>query len=385
MLKTMMRRASKVATVAAAGLLAMSVQAADPIRIGSFLSVTGPASFLGDPELKTLEMYVDKINEDGGVIGRPLELVHYDDAGNASNARNFASRLIRSDRVDIIVGGSTTGATMAAVPMVEQAKIPFISLAGAVVITTPVKKWVFKTPQSDRMAAERVLADMKSRGLTKIGLISGTGGFGSSGREQTLAVAKEMGIEILADETYSGSDTDMTAQLTSIRSNKDVQAILNFGFGQGPAIVTRNYAQLGIKRPFYQSHGVASDGFLELAGSSAEGLRLPASPLLVPDSLPDSDPQKAVVQAYKSDYEARWNAKVSTFGAYAYDGLMLAVAAIEKAGSTDKAAVRDALESIQGHVGVTGTFNMSPDDHNGLTADSFRILEVHNGGWKLVN
>jgi branched-chain amino acid transport system substrate-binding protein len=386
MFKNITRRASKFAAIAAAGLLAMNVQAADPIRIGSFLAVTGPASFLGDPELKTLEMYVDKINKDGGVLGRQLELIHYDDAGNASKARNFASRLIRSDRVDIIVGGSTTGATMAAVPMIEQAKIPFISLAGAVVITTPVKKWVFKTPQSDRMAAERILNDMKSRGLTKIGLISGTGGFGSSGREQTLAVAKEMGgIEIVADETYSGSDTDMTAQLTNIRNTKGVQAVLNFGFGQGPAIVTRNYAQLGIDLPFYQSHGVASDGFLELAGSSAEGLRLPASPLLVPESLPESDPQKPVVEAYKKAYEDRWNSKVSTFGAYAYDGLMLAVEAIEKAGTTDKAAVRDALESIQGHVGVTGTFNMSPDDHNGLDADSFRILEVHDGGWKLIN
>lgn len=386
MFKKITRRASKVAAIAAAGLLAMNVQAADPIRIGSFLSVTGPASFLGDPELKTLEMYVEKINKEGGVLGRQLELIHYDDAGNASKARNFASRLIRSDRVDIIVGGSTTGATMAAVPMVEQAGVPFISLAGAVVITNPVKKWVFKTPQTDRMAAERVLMDMRERGLTKVGLISGTGGFGSSGREQTLAAAKAMGgIEIVADETYGGSDTDMTAQLTNIRGTDGVQTVLNFGFGQGPAIVTRNYAQLGIELPFYQSHGVASDGFLELAGNSAEGLRLPASPLLVPESLPESDPQKPVVEAYKSEYEAHWNTKVSTFGAYAYDGLMLAVEAIEKAGSTDKAAVRDALENIKGHVGVTGTFNMTPDDHNGLQANSFRILEVRDGGWKLID
>lgn len=386
MFKTITRCASRFVAIAAVSLLAMNVHAADPIRIGSFLSVTGPASFLGDPELKTLQMYVEKINEEGGVLGRQLELVHYDDAGNASKARNFASRLIRSDRVDIIVGGSTTGATMAAVPMVQQARIPFISLAGAVVITTPVKEWVFKTPQSDYMAAVRILNDMKSRGLSKVGLISSTGGFGSSGREQTLKAVKEIGgIEIVGDETYSGSDTDMTAQLTNLRGIEGVDTILNFGFGQGPAIVTRNYDQLGIELPFYQSHGVASDGFLEMAGDSAEGLRLPASPLLVPGSLPESDPQKPVVEAYKSEYEERWDAKVSTFGAYAYDGLMLAVAAIEKAGTTDKAAVRDALESIQGHVGVTGTFNMSADDHNGLKADSFRILEVQDGSWKLIN
>ena len=384
MSKKILRRAGFLAVTLAASIFT-GVHAAEPIKIGSFLSVTGPASFLGDSELKTLEMYVESINEAGGVIGRPLKLLHYDDAGDASAARNFASRLIRSDRVDIIVGGSTTGTTMAAVPLVEQARVPFISLAGAVVITDPVKPWVFKTPQSDRAAAERVLRDIKSRGLTKVALISGTDGFGRSGREQTLAIAGDVGVEIVADVTYSPTDTDMTAQLTRIRNTADVEAVFNFGFGQSPAIVTRNYSQLGIKLPFYQSHGVASDRVLELLGDEGEGLRLPASPLLVPDSLPDSDPQKAVVQSYKTLYEKRWNMQVSTFGGYAHDGLMIAVAAIEKAGSTDREAVRKALESIQGHVGVTGIFNMSSEDHNGLSPDSFRILEVKNGQWKLIN
>lgn len=384
MLKKIAHVMGKSTAVLALGF-AMSTQAAEPIKIGSFLSVTGPASFLGDPELKTLEMYVEKINANGGVIGRPLKLIHYDDVGNASAARDFASRLIRSDRVHIIVGGSTTGTTMAAVPLAVQARVPFISLAGAVVITSPVNPWVFKTPQSDRVAAERILSDMKKRGISKVGLISGTDGFGSSGRIQTLEAAGEMGVEIVADVTYSASDTDMTAQLTNVRNVDGVQAVLNFGFGQGPAIVTRNYSQLGIDLPFYQSHGVASNSFLQLAGAAAEGLRLPASPLLVADSLPDSDPQKKVVQDYKTEYEAHWKSPASTFGAYAYDGLMLAVKAIEMAGTTDSEAVREALENIQGHVGVTGEFNMSGQDHNGLAADSFRILEVKNSEWKLID
>ncbi|WP_114416915.1 ABC transporter substrate-binding protein [Marinospirillum perlucidum] len=380
----LLRRTGFLAATLVAGVFT-GAQAAEPIKIGTFLSVTGPASFLGDPELKTLQMYVEDINEDGGVLGRPLELIHYDDEGSASSARNYASRLVRSDRVDIIVGGSTTGGTMAAAPLIEQSRTPFISLAGAVVITDPVKTWVFKTPQSDRMAAERVLTAMQERGISKIGLISGTGGFGRSGREQTLAMAENLGIEVVEDVTYSPSDTDMTAQLTGIRNNSEVEAVFNFGFGQSPAIVTRNYAQLGIELPFYQSHGVASNSFLDLAGEAANGLRLPASPLLVPDSLPADDPQRPVVQAYKEAYEARWNESVSTFGAYAYDGLQLAVMAIENAGSTDAEAVREALENIQGYVGVTGTYNMSPDDHNGLDADSFRILEVVDGDWKLID
>ncbi|MDD3448239.1 MAG: ABC transporter substrate-binding protein, partial [Gammaproteobacteria bacterium] len=232
--------AAAALAVGSLGLAAGTAQAADTIKIGSFLSVTGPASFLGDPELKTLQIYIDRINAEGGVLGKQLELVHYDDGGDAQKARTFVKRLIESDGVDIIVGGSTTGATMAAVPLVEQAEIPFISLAGAVVIIDPVKKWVFKTPHTDKMAAEKIFEDMRKRGLSKVALISGTGGFGKSGHEQSLAVAPKYGIEIVADETYGPKDTDMTTQLTKIKNTEGVEAVLNFDFGQGPAIVTKN-------------------------------------------------------------------------------------------------------------------------------------------------
>jgi branched-chain amino acid transport system substrate-binding protein len=368
----------------AISLLPALVLAQDPIRIGSFLSVTGPASFLGDPELKTLQHYIAQLNEAGGVRGRPLELVYYDDGGDAGKARTFVKRLLESDEVDIIVGGSTTGTTMAAAPLVERAETPFISLAGAVVIVEPVQKWMFKTPHTDRMAAEKIFEDMQKRGISKIGLISGTGGFGKSGREQSLAVAPDWGIEILADETYGPSDTDMTAQLTNIRNTDGIQAVLNFGFGQGPAIVTKNYRQLGIDLPLYQSHGVASKKFLELAGDAAEGVRLPASALLVAEKLPDDDPQKPVVVSYKQTYEETFGEDVSTFGGHAYDGLMLAVQAMETTGSADKAMVREALENIQGFMGTAGEVNMSSEDHMGLDLSAFRMLEVRDGDWSLV-
>ncbi|MES1928941.1 extracellular ligand-binding receptor [Salinisphaera dokdonensis CL-ES53] len=356
-----------------------------PIKIGTFLSVTGPASFLGDPELKTLEHWVGKINDDGGVLGRPLELVHYDTSGNAGKARTFVKRLINSDRVDVIVGGSTTGTTMAAVPLVERSRIAMISLAGGIPIIDPVKKWVFKTPHTDRMAARKILKDMQDRGFTKVGLISGSGGFGQSGRTQTLEAASEFDIEIVADESYNNSDTDMTAQLTNIANTSGVQAILNFGFGQGPAIVTRNYSQLGLDLPFYQSHGVASEKYIELAGDAAEGVRLPAGALLVASKLPDGDPQKDVAMAYKQEYESTFNESISQFGGHAYDGLMIAVKAIEAAGSTDRSAIRDEIEKTDGFVGVGGVFNMSADDHMGLDLSAFRMLEIHDGAWTLID
>jgi len=284
----------------------------------------------------------------------------------------------------VIVGGSTTGETMAVVPLVEAAGVPFISLAGAVVIVEPVKKWVFKTPHSDRQACERIFMDMKARNLTKIALISGAGGFDKSMRAQCMQVAKNYGIEIVADEAYGAGDTDMTAQLTKIRAAPGVQAVLNCGFGQGPAIVTKNYKQLGITVPFYQSHGVASKEYIKLSGDAAEGVRLPAAAILAADTLPDADPQKKVVVAYKREFEGRFKTDVSTFGGHAYDGLMLAAEAIRRSGSTNKEAVRNALESIKGFIGIDGIFNFSATDHVGLDASGMRMFEVRKGDWMVV-
>jgi len=376
----------KILTTLTASLLltlaAGQAPAAEPIKIGSFLAVTGGASFLGDPELKTLQMYIEEINAKGGVIGRQIELVHYDDGGSPKKSVNFAKRLIQKDKVDVIVGGSTSGSTLAVMPLVDRAQIPFISLAGSVKIISPVQYWTFKMPHTDAMAAAKIYGDMKQRGITKIALISGSGGFGKSGRTQSLQLARQYGIEIVADESYGAKDTDMTAQLTKIRDT-DAQAILNFGFGTGPAIVTKNVRQLGIELPLYQSHGVASKKFIELAGDAAEGVRLPAAALLVADQLPDSDPQKPVLLAYKKKFEAKYG-PVSTFGGHAYDGLHIALEAIERAGSTDKAKVRDEIEKTRGFIGTGGIYNMSPRDHLGLSLKAFKMLEIKDGNWTIV-
>jgi branched-chain amino acid transport system substrate-binding protein len=362
-----------------------SALAADPIKIGSVLSVTGPAAFLGDPELKTLQLYVESINKAGGVLGRQLQLVHYDDGSDAGKANGFAKRLIDDDKVDIIVGGTTTGSTMSMAPLVEKAEIPFISLAGAVVIVEPVKKWIFKTPHTDRMAAEKVFEDMKKRGLTKVALLSETSGFGASGKKETEGMAGKMGITLVANETYGPKDTDMTPQLTKIKNAAGVQAVFVFGLGQGPAVVNKNYKQLGITLPLYHAHGVASEEFIKLSGPAGEGVRLPAAALLVAEKLAANDPQKPVATGYRKAYNDRYKEDVSTFGGHAYDGLMIAVDAFKRAGSADKAKVRDAIEATKGYIGTGGRVNMSPTDHMGLDLSAFRMLEIKNGDWALIN
>jgi branched-chain amino acid transport system substrate-binding protein len=375
---------AKAAVVIALWLASGVGEASAQVKLGAVLSVTGPASFLGDPEKKTLEMYVDEINAKGGVNGQKLQLVVYDDGADANAARTFATRLIEEDKIIAMVGGTTTGATLAMIPVFEEAQIPLISLAGAVQIIDPVRKWVFKTPHTDKMACEKIFADLKQRNLTSVALISGTDAFGKSMRDQCVAVAPQAGITIAHEESYGPRDSDMTPQLTNIKGKPAVQAVINPGFGQGPAIVTRNYRQLGIALPLYQSHGVASKQFIELAGPAADGVRLPAAALLVAEKLPDNDPQEPVVVAYTRTYQQKTGQAVSTFGGHAYDGLMIFVEAAKRAGSFDKAKVREEIEKTKNFIGTGGVVNMSPRDHLGLDLSAFRMLEIKGGDWTLV-
>ena len=372
--------AAALAVVTAIG----GAQAADTIKVGSFLAVTGGASFLGDPEKKTLEMYVKKINDEGGVLGKKLELVVYDSATNPKKAVTFVKRLIQQDKVDLIVGGTTTGETMATIGEVEKAGLPFISLAGAGVIVNPVKKWVFKTPHTDRVAVDKIFLDMKARGMTKLGLLSGSGGFDKSCHKNALDLAPKRGITIVADETHGKGDTDMTPQLTKIKNAAGVQAFLYCGFGAATSIAAKNYKQVGMKVPHYQTHGSASMKFIQGAAGAAEGARLPAAALLVVDQLPASHPQKKVAGAYKAMYESKTKDSISTFGGHAYDGLYIAVAAIKRAGSTDKEKVRAEIEKTKNFIGADGIFNMSASDHLGLDAESFVMVEVKDGTFKLL-
>ena len=380
----MLKTTTAIVTLAALAGLTGAAQA--EIRLGASLSATGGAAFLGDPEAKTIEMLVEQLNEAGGIDGEEIALTLYDDGGDPNKARTFATRLVEDDEVVAIIGGSTTGTTMSILSVAESEGIPFISLAGAISIIDPVRDYVFKTPHTDRMACEKIFTDMQAQGITKVGMISGTDGFGASMQAQCKEVAGDYGVEIVADETYGPQDADMTPQLTRIRNTDGVQAVLNPGFGQGPAIVTRNVAQLGFDVPLYQSHGVASNAFIELAGAdAAEGVRLPGTALLIADSLSEDDPQYDVVTSYTTAYRDAYGQETSTFGGYAHDAFALMVEAMKRSGDPeDPQAIRDALEETSGLVGTTGTYSFSPEDHLGLDLSAFRMLEVKDGGWQPV-
>lgn len=364
------------------GLMAGSVFAAPPIKIGALFSVTGPASFLGEPERNTAKMMVDEINKAGGVKGRELELIVIDTQGDATKAVQGVNKLIKDDKVSAIIGPSITGDTMAVIPVVEKSGVPLVSCAAGVKITDPVKKWVFKTAQNDALAVPKIFGHMKKQKIGKIAIITASDGFGSSGREQLSLHAKHFGMQIISDETFGPKDTDMTAQLTKIRGG-EAQAIVCWGTNPGPAVVARNAKQLGITLPLYMSHGVSSKKFIELAGDASEGIILPSGRVIVAAQLPDSDPQKKSLMNYVENYRKHYKVDGDHFGGHAWDAVMLIKEAIERGGETP-AAIRDQLEKTEKFAGIGGTFNFSPADHAGLTSDAFVLVQIKQKDWTLV-
>jgi branched-chain amino acid transport system substrate-binding protein len=372
-----------------AGTIIGPAWAADTFKVGAVFSATGRASFLGDPEKKTAIMLAEEINKAGGINGKKLELIIYDDEGDATKSNLAVKKLITQDKVCVVIGPSLSGLSLAVLPLAEKNKTLLISCAASYKIVTDdagnQRKWVFKVPQSDSMAAEAIYNHMKKKGITKIAIVTGTTGFGKSGRGELIRLAPKYGITILADESYGPRDTDMTAQLTKIKGVAP-QAIVNWSIGPTQVTVLRNYRDLGMTNiTFYQSHGFGSKKNIELAAGAAEGVYTPLGAVATPDALPANHPQKKVAAAYNASYTAKYNEPVSTFGGHAWDALSLAVDALKAVGC-DRAKIRDYVESKTGFVGQHGVFNFSASDHNGLVwQDAFNMIQVKNGDWSMAD
>jgi len=367
-----------------AGFSPVSQAQAEDIKVGAILAVTGPASFLGGPEARTLEMMVEEINGAGGIDGNKIDLIIKDSGANPEKAISFAKQLIEEDKVFAIIGPSTSGETMKIKNIAEEAQMLLISCAAAEVIVNPVAKYVFKTPQKDSHAVQKIYGTMKDMGITKIAVLTGNTGFGNAGKGQLEKIAPDFGIEILASEVYDKKATDLSAVVAKLMANKDIQAVVNWSIVPAQGILAKNMRQAGWDVPLFQSHGFGNIKYVEAGGAAAEGIIFPAGRLLVADLLPDDHPQKALLLKYKSDYESKYDDQVSTFGGHAYDALTILKAGIEKAG-TDKEKVRDAIESLQGVAGTAGVFNFSPEDHNGLDINSFEMLTVKDGEFAIYN
>jgi branched-chain amino acid transport system substrate-binding protein len=369
----------------AVGIVALSVSPAmaGTIKVGAILAVTGPASFLGAPEARTLEMMVDDINAKGGINGSKVELVIKDSGASPEKAVSFAKQLIDEEKVFAIIGPSTSGETMAIKNIAEEGKTILLSCAAAETIVNPVAKYVFKTPQKDSDAVRKIFLQMKKMGISKIGVLSSNTGFGKAGKEQLEKLAPENGITIAISEVYDKAATDLTAEVTKVKA-ANVQAIVNWSIEPAQAIVVKNARQMGLTMPIFQSHGFGNINYCKMCGPAAEGVIFPAGRLLVADVLSDKNPQKKVLESYKKEYEAKYKEDVSTFGGHAYDAMKILEQAIKAAGVADKEKVRSTIENMKGLVGTAGVFNFTPADHNGLDVNAFEMLTVKDGKFAVL-
>jgi len=357
-------------------------------KVGAIFSVTGGASFLGDPEKKTAQMVVDEINKGGGINGEKIELIVYDDETDPTKCNLYAKKLLNQDKVVAVIGPSVSGLSIAVVPVFEKFKTPLVSCAASYKIVYNEKtgkpyKWVFKTPQSDSLAVEAIYTKMQAMGIGKIALITVTDGFGASGRHELLRLADEYKMQIVADEKYDPKDTDMTAQLTKIKGLAP-QAIVNWSVGPTQVTVVRNWRDLGMTNiTFFQSHGFGSRKNIELAAGAAEGVYCPLGACNIAELLPEDHPQKRVTMDYQKSYMEKYNEPLSSFGGHAWDAIHLVADALKAVGG-DRAKIRDYLENKTGFIGQHGVFNFSPDDHNGLTKEAFQMVVVKDGDWALA-
>jgi branched-chain amino acid transport system substrate-binding protein len=356
-----------------------------PYKIGSVFSLTGPGALLGERMKTTVEMMVEAVNKKGGINGRPVTLVIYDAASDVTKAVAATNRLITQDEVDIISGaGNMSGLSLAMKPIATRYGVPMISNAGASGIVEPIDKsaWAFKSHLTDREVIGRAIDYWKSKGITRVAMLSDTSGFGTSARDELKLQAPGAGINVVAWEEFGMAANELVPQLTRIRA-ANPEVILCWTVAPSGVVFMKNARQLGMKQILMHGFGYVVPRYMEMAGEAAEGAVLVSLRFPVGSQLPDSDPTKKVILNYIAEHKAKYGSEPDVYGAEAYDGMTMAFMALEAANSFDKEKIRSALERLQ-FIGTNGLYKFSPQKHYGLTKDDAVVMEWRNGNWKLL-
>jgi len=373
--------------VAVAGLLAMGTALAD-INVGVTVSSTGPAASLGIPEKNTIAIMPTTI------AGQKVNYIVLDDASDTTKAVANARRLIAEDKVDIILGSTTTPNSLAMIDAVSEAQVPMISMAASARIVEPLdakKRWVFKTPQNDIMMSLAIASHMADSKIKTVGFIGFADAYGEGWYGEFSKAAGIKGIQVVANERYARTDQSVTAQVLKIVGTRP-DAVLIAGSGTPAALPAAALAERGYTGKVYQTHGVANNDFLRVGGKNVEGTLLPSGPVLVAAQLPAGHPVKKSASEYVAKYEAAYGkGSVSTFGAHAWDAGLLMAAAVPQAlkqaqpgTPAFRAALRDALEQVKELPGAHGIFTMSPNDHLGLDQRARVMVKIEKGAWKYM-
>jgi branched-chain amino acid transport system substrate-binding protein len=356
-----------------------------PYKIGCIFSYTGVAAFLGDRMKTTVEMMAEAVNKNGGIDGHRVELFIYDSGSEVTKAVTAATRLITQDKVDIISGaGNMSGLSLAIKPIANRYKTPMISNAGSRSIVEPVEEshWVFKSHLTDKEIIGRAFDWWKSKGITKVAMLSSTSGFGKSARAELERQEPGSGVKVVAWEEFDNKTTDMTPQLTRIRS-ANPEVILYWTVAPAGVVIMKNARQLGMKQILMTGFGYVVPRYMKMAGEAAEGCVLVSLRYPVGPQLADMDPTKKIILAYMEEHKAKYGFYPDVYGSEAYDGMLMAFEALRIAKSLEKEKLRSALEKLD-FIGTNGVYKFSPKRHYGLTTKDAVVFEWRNGGWNLL-
>ena len=381
-----------VAVLAASLMIGMPFSyCAGPIKIAGIFALTGRAAHIGTSQRDAVLLAIDDVNAQGGINGRKLEMVMSDTESNPTKAVIALKKVLESEDVVAIIGPTLTGTAMAMRGFIEKEQIPaFMHSGGDVILTAPLEKddpnstpkWTFKSPYKAADAMGKICEYMSKHGIKKIGFLYSNEGFGKDGLRNVMVQAPKYGIEVVAQEAFQPKDVDMTAQLTRINA-EGVDGIIAWTVGPAMGIIPKNVKQLGIKAPLFECHGAGDPIFWKVAGEAGEGVMMPSTKIVVGDQLPDNDIQKQKVLDYVKAYKAKFKSEPGTMVAYGADAALIVVEAIRKVGP-DRAKIRDAIENTKGYVGISGIYNISPEDHNGLAMKDIVMIKATKGGWKLL-
>jgi branched-chain amino acid transport system substrate-binding protein len=361
--------------------------AAAQIRIGLMVSATGPTSAIGIPQKNTGDILPRTIG------GASVEYVSLEDGGDATRAVQNVKKLIAEDRIDALIGPSTTPNAFAILDVIADAKVPMMATVGTSAVVEPLdvrKRWVFKTTQNDDLIAAALLKHMVKNGIRTVGFIGFNDPYGDNWLKVFSALGEKSGVRVVAVERYGRTDSSVTGQsLKLIAAKPDAMLIAAVG---GPAVLPQaTLRDQGFKGTIYQTHAVATDDFIKLGKDKVEGTVLAAGPMLVIDEIPASNPTRKVALAYIEAYEKQFGTKPATFGANTWDaGLLLeraipiALKAAKPGTEAFRSALRDALENEHEVVGCQGVFNMSPTNHNGMDERARVLVTVRDGKFRLL-
>ncbi|HET7327117.1 MAG TPA: ABC transporter substrate-binding protein [Nocardioidaceae bacterium] len=351
----------------------------DTYTLGVVTSQTGPASQLGVGEKRGAALAAAHINANGGINGKKLKLIFADDQSTPDQALQQTRDLLKQG-VAGIVGSSVVANCQAIGPLVEQNGPVEYCLSPGI----DASGYVWSASAKTDALAEETMQYWKDKGIGRVAIINTTDASGTDGARAAKAAAKKVGVTVTKQVSYDPNAVSVTSQLQQAMSSKP-QALVVWATGAPVGVALKGIQQLGIDLPVMTTDGNLANAFLKrIADYTPKTLLIPATRDFWWQTLPKNDPAYSLEKEYHNKYQAKYGEQPDFGPGVAYDSVLLMAQAIKKAGSTDAADIKAALEKVDGFEGVVGTYHMSPTDHRGLTVEDVRMVQAKNGEFTYV-